>query len=78
MFSPRKKSGKKKDAKKERKGKAHMFNQRSSALCSKRGAEAKPWAAVGTWFLGPKAENADVFKKLMNKAIHAHFSFREG
>lgn len=78
MFSPRKKSGKKKDEKQERKGKAHMFNQRSSVLCSKRSGEAKPWAAVGTWFLGPKAENADVFEKLMNKAVHSHFKFREG
>ena len=34
--------------------------------------------AVGTWFLGPKAENADLFNELMKEAIKAHMDFRQG
>ena len=49
-----------------------MFTHRRS-IFSKRVTEAKPWAAVGTWFVGPKAENADVFKDLMTEAIDSHF-----
>lgn len=54
-----------------------MFTHRRS-IFSKRITEAKPWAAVGTWFVGPKAENADVFKDLMTEAIDSHFNFRQG
>ena len=54
-----------------------MFTHRRS-IFSKRITEAKPWAAVGTWFVGPKAENAYVFKDLMTEAIDSHFNFRQG
>ena len=29
-----------------------------------------------TWFLGPKAENGDVFRDLLTKAIDSHIGFR--
>ena len=57
-----------------------MFTHRRG-IFSKRAVSddvAKPWAAVGTWFLGPKAENADVFIELMKDAIKAHMDFRQG
>ena len=57
-----------------------MFTHRRGTF-SKRAVSddiAKPWAAVGTWFLGPKAENADVFIELMKDAIKAHMDFRQG
>lgn len=78
MFSPRKKTnqkGKKKGQK--QRGKAPMFTYRRS-IVSKHDVAAKPWAAVGTWFLGPKAENADVLRDLMTEAIDSHFNFRQG
>ncbi|KXJ06044.1 hypothetical protein AC249_AIPGENE25009, partial [Exaiptasia diaphana] len=31
--------------------------------------EKKPWAKTGAWFLGPKADNAAIFKDLVNDAI---------
>lgn len=79
MFTPRKKSNRN-GKKQPRKGKACMYDHRRH-IFSKRALkddEAKPWAAVGTWFLGPKAENADVFTNLMTEAIHSHFNFRKG
>ena len=77
MFSPRKKTTRKGDEKKQRR-RAAMFTHKRS-IFSKRITEAKPWAAVGTWLIvGPKAENADVFKDLMTEAIDSHFNFRQG
>ena len=78
MFTPRKKSNRK-GGKKPRKGKARMYDHRRP-IFSKRALQddvEKPWAAVGTWFLGPKAENADVFTDLMTEAINSHFNFRK-
>ncbi|KAL4229059.1 hypothetical protein ACF0H5_012097 [Mactra antiquata] len=40
-------------------------------------AYAKQWAALGSWFLGPKAENIDVFNKLAIEAFKGHANFRE-
>ena len=81
MFNPRKKTSRKVGKEEQkRKGKAPMFTHRSG-IFSKRAVSddvAKPWAAVGTWFLGPKAENADVFIELMKDAIKAHMDFRQG
>ena len=67
------------DGKRPRLVKAPMFCHRRG-IFSKKGEledKLKPWAAVGTWFLGPKAENGDIFKDLMTEAIEAHFSFRQ-
>ncbi|RMX37526.1 hypothetical protein pdam_00012808, partial [Pocillopora damicornis] len=81
MFNPRKKTSRKVGKEEQkRKGKAPMFTHRRG-IFSKRAVSddvAKPWAAVGTWFLGPKAENADVFIELMKDAIKAHMDFRQG
>ena len=81
MFNPRKKNTRKgKKEKQQRKGKAPMFTHRRG-IFSQRAVQddvGKPWAAVGTWFLGPKAENADVFIDLMTEAINAHMDFRRG
>ena len=38
--------------------------------------EQKKWAALGAWFLGPKAENGDVFKDLITKAVDSHIGYR--
>ena len=35
-----------------------------------------PWAALGAWFMGPKAENGDVFQDLVTQAINSQRSFR--
>ena len=36
----------------------------------------KPWSAFGTWFMGPKAENGDLFQDLVTKTIESHIKFR--
>ena len=36
----------------------------------------KQWAALGAWFVGPKAENGDVFRDLLTQAVDKHFGFR--
>lgn len=36
----------------------------------------RPWAALGAWFLGPKAENGDVFRDLLTNAVDKHVGFR--
>lgn len=79
MFSPRKKTtrGKAENKERKRKGPSPMFIHRQNAF-SRRSIEAKPYAAVGTWFVGPKAENSDIFTSLMNEAIESHFQFRRG
>ncbi|KAL4225697.1 hypothetical protein ACF0H5_016386 [Mactra antiquata] len=37
----------------------------------------KQWAALGAWFLGPKAENIDVFNNLAIEAFKGHANFRK-
>ncbi|KAJ7389686.1 hypothetical protein OS493_029578 [Desmophyllum pertusum] len=36
----------------------------------------KQWAALGAWFMGPKAENGEVFRDLLTQAIDTHIGFR--
>ncbi|KAL9973863.1 hypothetical protein ACROYT_G020369 [Oculina patagonica] len=36
----------------------------------------KPWAALGAWFMGPKAENGDVFHDLVTQTIDSQIKFR--
>ena len=76
MFSKYKKTDRKTGERKQTGSKAHMYTYRRSVF-SKRNAEAKPYAAVGAWFLGPKAENAEIFTDLANKAFNAHLQFRK-
>ena len=35
------------------------------------------WPATAAWFLGPKAENLDLLKELIEKAIDEHADFRK-
>ena len=35
------------------------------------------WPATAAWFLGPKAENLDLLKELIRKAINDHADFRQ-
>jgi hypothetical protein len=58
------------------KGKTPMYQHRRpnfDRLEDKR----KPWAKTGAWFLGPKADNGDVFKGFVNKAIETHIKYRQ-
>ena len=36
----------------------------------------KQWAALGAWFMGPKAENGEVFRELLSQAVDNHIGFR--
>lgn len=36
----------------------------------------KQWAALGAWFMGPKAENGEVFRELLTQAVDNHIGFR--
>ena len=36
----------------------------------------KPWSALRAWFMGPKAENGDLFQDLVTKTIDSHIKFR--
>lgn len=38
--------------------------------------ESKPWAKTGAWFLGPKADNGDIFKEIINDVVEKHIEFR--
>jgi len=39
--------------------------------------DSKSWAKTGAWFLGPKADNGEVFQKLINDAVAKHIKFRQ-
>ena len=45
-----------------------LFDQRS-------GSDPR-YAALGAWFLGPKAENATLFKELVELVLGEHFNYR--
>ena len=62
---------------KESKRERRICTRTDGVFHSKRTAEAKPYAAVGAWFLGPKAENANIFTDLATKAFNAHLHFRK-
>ncbi|XP_057310437.1 L-tyrosine decarboxylase-like [Hydractinia symbiolongicarpus] len=38
----------------------------------------KPWEALGAWFLGPRAENREVFSRLTTQIINWYSDCREG
>ena len=66
------------ETKRARLSKAPMYSQQREVFT--RGDHVvdrqKQWASVGAWFLGPKAENGDVFRDLLTKAIDSHIGFR--
>lgn len=41
------------------------------------GPENEDYKKVGAWFLGPKAENKDLYLKLLNQSIEEHMELRE-
>lgn len=50
----------------------------SSALgCLELGKREQPAAALGAWFLGPKAENKELLLRLIDKTIEGHASDRQ-
>ena len=38
---------------------------------------AMPWAKVGAWYVGPKAENEEIYKEMVLKAVDSHLDFRK-
>ena len=65
-------------AKRPRLSKASMYSNGRAVFS--RGKHVvdkhKQWAALGAWFLGPKAENGDVFRDLLTRAVDAQIGFR--
>ena len=82
MFRRRRSSAREDDCNTETKqaclSKAPMYSQQREVFT--RGDHVvdrqKQWASVGAWFLGPKAENGEVFRDLLTKAIDSHIGFR--
>ena len=60
-------------------GKAAMYSQRRACFSSRdpKDDPHRPWAAVGSWFLGPKAENYELFRQQAIKGIDGHIQFRK-
>ena len=60
-------------------GKRVMYNQRRACFSSRdpKAELHQPWTAVGAWFLGPKAENDDLFQKQAMKIISDQIEFRK-
>ena len=54
---------------------SHHRNMRSKHQDGSRKHE-KPWAALGAWFMGPKAENGNVFHELVTQTIESQINFR--
>ena len=48
-----------------------VFSREDHEVCRQ-----KQWASLGAWFLGPKAENGEVFRELLTKAVDSHIRFR--
>ena len=48
-----------------------VFSREDHEVCRQ-----KQWASLGVWFLGPKAENGEVFRELLTKAVDSHIGFR--
>lgn len=54
---------------------SHHRNMRSKHQDGSRKHE-KPWAALGAWFMGPKAENGNMFHELVTQTIESQINFR--
>ena len=55
---------------------APMYRHRRNMLLKGDQSRHKPWAALGAWFMGPKAENGDVFHDLVTQTIDSQIKFR--
>ena len=81
MFSRRKRPAQQlggSGGKRPRLSKAPMYTQQRKVFSKGDhvGDKHKQWAALGAWFLGPKAENGDVFRDLLTSAVDSHIGFR--
>lgn len=55
---------------------APMYSHRRNMFSKSDHGRHKPWAALGAWFMGPKAENGDVFHDLVTQTIDSQIKFR--
>lgn len=55
---------------------APMYSHRRNMFSKPDHGRHKPWAALGAWFMGPKAENGDVFHDLVTQTINSQINFR--
>lgn len=53
-----------------------MYAPRRKAF-SPREDFTMPWAKVGAWFVGPKAENEEIYKEMVLEAVDAHLDYRK-
>lgn len=65
-------------AKRPRPSKTSMYSHGRAVFCrgDHKADKHKLWAALGAWFLGPKAENGDVLRDLLTQAVDAQTGFR--
>ena len=65
-------------AKRPRPSKSSMYSHGRAVFCrgDHKADKHKQWAALGAWFLGPKAENGDVLRDLLTQAVDAQIGFR--
>lgn len=65
-------------AKRSRPSKSSMYSHGRAVFCrgDHKADKHKQWAALGAWFLGPKAENGDVLRELLTQAVDAQVGFR--
>ena len=80
MFRQRKRTSKEvavAGGKRSRLSKAPMYTPHRKVFCKGAQDKHQPWAALGAWFLGPKAENGDVFRDLLTRAVDRHAAFRQ-
>ena len=54
-----------------------MFTQRRECFSPRGDLPDMPWAKVGAWFVGPKAENAKIYKEMVLKSLDTHLEFRK-
>ena len=55
---------------------APMYSHCRNMFSKQDHGRHKPWAALGAWFMGPKAENGDVFHDLVTQTIDSQIKFR--
>ena len=53
-----------------------MYAPRRKAF-SPREVFTMPWAKVGAWYVGPKAENEEIYKEMVLKAVDSHLDYRK-
>ena len=60
------------------KGRNAMYHQRHTCFTRQepQAGASQPWAAAGAWFLGPKAENGEVFRRLALLGIDGNIAYR--